>query len=122
MHYHLNLDKKSKGVIIKSPITVLLFLEFLLEQSKKRSSSDFDDDDDVVAAPVSSGGFQTMLEQFGADISKAMQVKRKRLETLTKNYMKLSENKLEQQWSVHHSQRQKLTQQYSQQVSALGLL
>lgn len=82
--------------------------------SKKRLSSDFDDDVDLVPAGT---GFQSMLEQFGTDISKAMQAKKKRLETLTKNYMKGSQHKLEQLWSTHHSQRQRLTQQYSEQVS-----
>uniref|UniRef100_A0A3P8RPJ1 Synaptonemal complex protein 3 n=1 Tax=Amphiprion percula TaxID=161767 RepID=A0A3P8RPJ1_AMPPE len=53
-----------------------------------------------------------------ADISKVLQVKRKRLECLTKNYMKGSQHKLEQRWNTHHSQRQKITQQYSEQVSA----
>ncbi|XP_020778457.2 synaptonemal complex protein 3-like [Boleophthalmus pectinirostris] len=86
--------------------------------SKKRSSSDFDDDDaDAAVVPVGTG-FQSMLEQFGSDISKAMQAKKKRLETLTNNYMKGSQHKLEQLWRTHQNQRQKLTQQYSQQVSA----
>ncbi|KAK7878190.1 hypothetical protein WMY93_031187 [Mugilogobius chulae] len=72
---------------------------------KKRPSSDFDDDDDA----------DSMLEQFGSDINKA--AKKKRLETLTSNYMKGSQHKLEQLWSTHQSQRQRLTQKYSQQVS-----
>ncbi|XP_035771289.1 uncharacterized protein LOC102795246 [Neolamprologus brichardi] len=53
-----------------------------------------------------------------ADISKVMQAKKKRLECLTKNYMKGSQHKLEQLWNNYHSQRQKMTQQYSQQVSS----
>ncbi|XP_029379814.1 synaptonemal complex protein 3 isoform X1 [Echeneis naucrates] len=61
--------------------------------------------------------FQSMLEKFGADISKVMQAKKKRLESLTKNYMKGSQHKLEQLWNNYHSQRQKMTEQYSQQVS-----
>uniref|UniRef100_A0A3Q4MDI2 Synaptonemal complex protein 3 n=1 Tax=Neolamprologus brichardi TaxID=32507 RepID=A0A3Q4MDI2_NEOBR len=52
------------------------------------------------------------------DISKVMQAKKKRLECLTKNYMKGSQHKLEQLWNNYHSQRQKMTQQYSQQVSS----
>ncbi|KAJ0022681.1 hypothetical protein NQD34_014815 [Periophthalmus magnuspinnatus] len=81
--------------------------------SKKRYSNELDDDDTV---PVGTG-FQSMLEQFGSDISKAVQAKKKRLEVLTNNYMKGSQHKLEQLWSTHQKQRQKLTQQYSQQVS-----
>lgn len=42
---------------------------------------------------------------LAADISKVMQSKRKRLECLTKNYMKGSQNKLEQLWNTYHGQR-----------------
>lgn len=44
-----------------------------------------------------------------ADISKVMQAKKKRLECLTKNYMKGSQHKLEQLWNNHHTQRFDLT-------------
>lgn len=40
-----------------------------------------------------------------ADISKVMQAKKKRLEGLTKNYMKGSQHKLEQLWNNYHGQR-----------------
>lgn len=40
-----------------------------------------------------------------ADISKVMQAKKKRLESLTKNYMKGSQHKLEQLWNNYHGQR-----------------
>lgn len=40
-----------------------------------------------------------------ADISKVMQAKKKRLECLTKNYMKGSQHKLEQLWTNYHGQR-----------------
>ncbi|KAJ0003977.1 hypothetical protein NQD34_010191 [Periophthalmus magnuspinnatus] len=54
---------------------------------------------------------------FVADISKSVQAKKKRLEALTKNYMKGSQQKLEQLWSNYHSERQKMMAQYSQQFS-----
>ncbi|XP_056308108.1 synaptonemal complex protein 3 [Danio aesculapii] len=80
--------------------------------SKKRSADTFDDElNGGVGNEV-----QTMLERFGADISKAMQTKRKRLEVLTKNSLKGSTQKLEQMWKTQQNQRQKLTQDYSQQV------
>ncbi|KAM9792746.1 synaptonemal complex protein 3 [Neosynchiropus ocellatus] len=60
----------------------------------------------------------SMLERFGADISKVMQAKKKHLEGLTKTYMKGSQQKLEQLWNHYHGQRKKMTQQYSEQVSA----
>uniref|UniRef100_A0A3Q1FT54 Synaptonemal complex protein 3 n=1 Tax=Acanthochromis polyacanthus TaxID=80966 RepID=A0A3Q1FT54_9TELE len=68
--------------------------------AKKRSAADFEQ------------------EEASSDISKVLQVKRKRLECLTKNYMKGGQHKLEQLWNTHHGQRQKITQQYSEQVSA----
>lgn len=42
---------------------------------------------------------------FPADISKAMQAKRKRLETFTKSSLKGSNQKLEQLWRTQHAQR-----------------
>ncbi|XP_070763823.1 synaptonemal complex protein 3 [Enoplosus armatus] len=82
--------------------------------AKKRPATDFEEE-----APCAVGNeVQSMLEKFGADISKVMQAKKKRLESLTKNYMKGSQHKLEQLWNNYHTQRQKMTQQYSQQVSS----
>ncbi|XP_067349467.1 synaptonemal complex protein 3 isoform X2 [Channa argus] len=83
--------------------------------AKKRPADDFEVDE---AACAVGNEVQSMLERFGADISKVMQAKKKRLECLTKSYMKGSQQKLEQLWNTYHSQRQKMTQQYSQQVSS----
>ncbi|XP_042371840.1 synaptonemal complex protein 3 [Plectropomus leopardus] len=84
------------------------------KSAKKRPAADFEEDGAMCAM---GNEVQSMLDKFGADISKVMQAKRKRLESLTKNYMKGSQHKLEQLWSTHHNQRQRMTQQYSQQVS-----
>ncbi|XP_029102115.1 synaptonemal complex protein 3 isoform X2 [Scleropages formosus] len=62
---------------------------------------------------------QSMLERFGADIGKALQAKKKRLEVVTKASLKGSNQKLEQLWKTQQGQRQKLTQDYSQQVFSL---
>ncbi|KAL1247532.1 hypothetical protein QQF64_022908 [Cirrhinus molitorella] len=101
-------DKKGSGsdddTRDETPITDKL--------TKKRSADTFDDD---LTAGVGNE-VQNMLERFGADISKAMQTKRKRLEVLTKNSLKGSTQKLEQMWKTQQNQRQKLTQDYSQQV------
>ncbi|KAF7707549.1 synaptonemal complex protein 3 isoform X2 [Silurus meridionalis] len=83
------------------------------KSAKKRSASTFEGEDLTVGA---GNEVQTMLEKFGADISKAMQAKRKRLEAFTKSSLKGSNQKIEQLWKTQHSQRQKLTQEYSQQV------
>ncbi|KAI7811995.1 synaptonemal complex protein 3 isoform X1 [Triplophysa rosa] len=81
--------------------------------AKKRSADTFDNDDLNVGV---GNEVQTMLERFGADINKAMQTKRKRLEVLTKNSLKGTTQKMEQMWKTQQNQRQKLTQEYSQQV------
>ncbi|KAL4612672.1 synaptonemal complex protein 3, partial [Arapaima gigas] len=62
---------------------------------------------------------QSMLERFGADIGKALQAKKKRLEAVTKASLKGSNQKLEQLWKAQQGQRQKLTQDYSQEVFSL---
>uniref|UniRef100_W5KQ49 Synaptonemal complex protein 3 n=1 Tax=Astyanax mexicanus TaxID=7994 RepID=W5KQ49_ASTMX len=77
---------------------------------KKRCGGSFEEDD----VGVGVNEVQTMLEKFG-DISKAMQAKRKRLETFTKSSLKGTNQKIEQLWKTQHNQ-QKLTQEYSQQV------
>ncbi|XP_068595654.1 synaptonemal complex protein 3 [Brachionichthys hirsutus] len=60
---------------------------------------------------------QTMLERFGADINKVMLAKKKRLEYLTKNYMKGTQQKVDQLWNKYYNQRKGITDQYSQQVN-----
>ncbi|XP_056272134.1 synaptonemal complex protein 3 [Pseudoliparis swirei] len=86
------------------------------KSAKKRPAAAFEEGE----GPTTAVGNEvhSMLEKFGADISKVMQNKKKRLESLTKNYMKGSQHKLEQLWNSYHGQRQKMTQQYSQQVSS----
>uniref|UniRef100_A0A3B4Z577 Synaptonemal complex protein 3 n=1 Tax=Stegastes partitus TaxID=144197 RepID=A0A3B4Z577_9TELE len=83
--------------------------------TKKRSAADFEEQGATCA--VGSAVYRFVLFLHPADISKVLQGKRKRLECLTKNYMKGSQHKLEQLWNTHHGQRQKITQQYSEQVS-----
>ncbi|KAK3564712.1 hypothetical protein QTP86_024889, partial [Hemibagrus guttatus] len=96
------------------------------KSGKKRSKSTFEENDLIVGV---GNEVQTMFEKFGAvnlcnvylnvdaaDISKVMQAKRKRLETITKSSLKGSNQKIEQLWKTQHGQRQKLTQEYSQQM------
>ncbi|XP_056138296.1 synaptonemal complex protein 3 [Lampris incognitus] len=90
---------------------------FVDKLAKKRSSAELEEE--ALDAPAVGNEVQTMLERFGADISKVMQAKRKRLESLTKNSLKGSHHKLEQLWKIQYGQRQKLTQDYSQQVSSV---
>uniref|UniRef100_A0A673A2U0 Synaptonemal complex protein 3 n=1 Tax=Sphaeramia orbicularis TaxID=375764 RepID=A0A673A2U0_9TELE len=69
--------------------------------AKKRPVADFEDEDG--ACPVGYELHHLLL--LATDISKVMQTKKKRLESLTKNYMKGSQQKLEQLWSNYHTQR-----------------
>ncbi|KAM9376235.1 synaptonemal complex protein 3 [Pholidichthys leucotaenia] len=78
--------------------------------TKKRSAADFEEGEEVKAAPFAVGRHDV------TDISKVMHAKKKRLVCLTNNYMKGSQQKLEQLWKSSHSERQKMTEQYSQQV------
>nr|XP_057932505.1 synaptonemal complex protein 3 [Doryrhamphus excisus] len=87
------------------------------KSTKKRQSAEFSEDNAACAAVGNE--VHSMLERFGADISKVMQAKRKRLESLTKTYVNGSQQKLEQLWNTYHSKRQKMTQEYSQQVSTM---
>ncbi|XP_031420900.1 synaptonemal complex protein 3 [Clupea harengus] len=80
---------------------------------KRRPGPSFEEDE---ATSGVGNEVQSMLERFGADIGKAMQAKRKRLETFTKSSLKGSNQKLEQLWRTQYAQRQKVTQDYSQQV------
>ncbi|XP_033936085.1 synaptonemal complex protein 3-like [Pseudochaenichthys georgianus] len=76
--------------------------------AKKRPAEDFDEEGATAAV---GNEVHNMLERFGgkqrcaADISKVMQAKKKRLESLTKNYMKGSQHKLETLWNSYSSQR-----------------
>ncbi|XP_075712810.1 synaptonemal complex protein 3 isoform X3 [Rhinoderma darwinii] len=65
------------------------------------------------------GEVQHMLERFGADISKALLAKRKRLEMYTKTSLKTSNQKIEHVWKTQQDQRQKMNNEYSQQFKAL---
>ncbi|XP_019370922.1 PREDICTED: synaptonemal complex protein 3 isoform X3 [Gavialis gangeticus] len=65
------------------------------------------------------GEVQNMLERFGADINKALQAKKKRLEMYTKASLKTSNQKIEHVWKTQQEQRQKLNHEYSQQFLTL---
>ncbi|KAE8606262.1 hypothetical protein XENTR_v10010650 [Xenopus tropicalis] len=84
---------------------------------KKRPSSSLSNqgaDNDYMGDEV-----QNMLGRFGADISKALMAKRKRLETYTKASLKTSNQKIENVWKTQQDDRQKLSSEYSQQFGDL---
>ncbi|XP_077328343.1 synaptonemal complex protein 3 [Lithobates pipiens] len=88
----------------------------LEKHGKKRPASVTDQgiDEEHVGGEV-----QNMLERFGADISKALLAKRKRLEMYTKASLKTSSQKIEHVWKTQQEQRQKLSNEYSQQFQAI---
>ncbi|XP_015423067.1 PREDICTED: synaptonemal complex protein 3 [Myotis davidii] len=65
------------------------------------------------------GEVQNMLERFGANISNALNTKKKRLALYTKISLKTSNQKIEHIWKTQQEQRQKLSQEYSQQFLTL---
>ncbi|XP_077405942.1 synaptonemal complex protein 3-like [Vanacampus margaritifer] len=83
---------------------------------RKRAAADFKDEDAAIAV---GSKVNNMLECFGADINKLMLTKRKRLESLTKICMNGGQQKMEQTWNNYHKQRQKMTQECSQQLSSV---
>ncbi|XP_061533145.1 synaptonemal complex protein 3 [Phycodurus eques] len=83
---------------------------------RKRAAADFKHEETAVAV---GSEVHNMLERFGADINKVMLTKRKRLESLTKTYMNGGQQKMEQLWNNYHKQRQKMTQDCSQQLSSV---
>ncbi|XP_053440496.1 synaptonemal complex protein 3 [Nycticebus coucang] len=65
------------------------------------------------------GVVQNMLEGFGANVNKILNAKKKRLEMYTEASFKSSYQKFENVWKSQQEQRQKLSQEYSQQFLTL---
>ncbi|XP_064635061.1 synaptonemal complex protein 3-like [Lineus longissimus] len=59
---------------------------------------------------------QKMLDSFGADVSKTLVSKRKRLEQYTQSTIKTSNRRIEDIWKVQQNERQKLNVEYCKQV------
>ncbi|XP_061659786.1 synaptonemal complex protein 3-like isoform X4 [Syngnathoides biaculeatus] len=85
---------------------------------RKRAAHEFNDEETAVDV---GSEIDNMLECFEVDINNVMLAKRKRLESLTKNYMKAGQQKMEQLWNKSHKQRQKMMQPFSQQLSSVLL-
>nr|AGL11962.1 synaptonemal complex protein 3 [Nodipecten subnodosus] len=62
---------------------------------------------------------QKMLECFGADITKTLVNKRKRLEQFTQNSLKASNKKVEEIWKMQQLERGKLHTEYCRQVNTV---
>ncbi|CAL1537652.1 unnamed protein product [Lymnaea stagnalis] len=62
---------------------------------------------------------QKMLEGFGADISKTLSHKKKRMEQLTQNSLKNANKKVEEIWKTQQLVRTKLQEEFSKQINAV---
>ncbi|BFZ04154.1 hypothetical protein BsWGS_07193 [Bradybaena similaris] len=62
---------------------------------------------------------QKMLEGFGADISKTLSNKRKRMEQLTQASLKNTNKKVEEVWRTQQQARNKLQDEFSKQVNSV---
>lgn len=84
---------------------------------KKRSSSSFELEEDETQDYGNE--MQKMLECFGADISKTLMGKRKRLEQFTQISLKNSNKRVEEIWKSQQTERQKLNEEFHRQVSGV---
>nr|XP_011448015.2 synaptonemal complex protein 3 [Crassostrea gigas] len=109
--HKLNLDNDEPGTD-NSPTSSPLRGETPLvpRQGKKRENENCDE---------FSSEMQKMLECFGADISKTLVNKRKRLEQYTQNSLKSSTKKVEDIWKMQQTERQKLQDEYVRQVGTV---
>uniref|UniRef100_A0A3P8ZFR9 XLR/SYCP3/FAM9 domain-containing protein n=1 Tax=Esox lucius TaxID=8010 RepID=A0A3P8ZFR9_ESOLU len=88
-----------------------------LRGGKPLSEPDDDEDDDI---DITKGrDMITMLDRFGADINKAFQAKRKRLEIFTKSSVKSSHQRIEQLWKFQQRDRNKVKEEYSVQFNTV---
>ncbi|XP_078667701.1 synaptonemal complex protein 3-like isoform X1 [Branchiostoma floridae x Branchiostoma belcheri] len=91
-------------------------------KSKKRSYLDEEEEEEEqTAGPEANfgGEMKNLLESFGADISKTLSAKRKRLEMFTQSAVKASNHKVENTWMAQHSERTKLSGEYQTQVQTV---
>ncbi|XP_033751590.1 synaptonemal complex protein 3-like [Pecten maximus] len=79
-------------------------------QGKKRTAEDHGEFNNEM---------QKMLECFGADITKTLVNKRKRLEQFTQNSLKSSNKKVEEIWKMQQLERGKLHTEYCRQVNTV---
>lgn len=82
--------------------------------SSKKRGVEVDDD------PANfSNEMQRMLDGFGADISKTLCQKKKRVESFTASSLKNTNKKVEELWNTQHQARSKLQEEFGRQVNAV---
>lgn len=121
-------SRKGKNVCQGNSLSVKLGVVSADEEQLQESpTSGCSDDDQTITKPTKrihnegevkdfSSEMQKMLECFGADISKTLTAKRKRLEAYTQNSLKTSNRKVEEFWKNQHADRKKLTDEFKQQI------
>jgi len=63
------------------------------------------------------GEMQKLFTSFGADVSKNLETKRKRLESLTQSSFETNNKKIDDLWKVQLLERSKLNQEFKKQVT-----
>jgi len=83
--------------------------------SCKKRTMEVDDDESANF----SNEMQKMLDGFGADISKTLSQKKKRVESFTATSLKNTNKKVEELWNSQHQARSKLQEEFGRQVYAV---
>uniref|UniRef100_A0A8C4Q6R2 Synaptonemal complex protein 3 n=1 Tax=Eptatretus burgeri TaxID=7764 RepID=A0A8C4Q6R2_EPTBU len=89
------------------------------KQGKQRAQTSLGTAEPVEEAGLDSNygnNMQTMLEQFGVDVTKALQVKKKRMEQFTRSSVKNSSQRFEQVWKAQQGERQTLSDEFGKQI------
>ncbi|GFO00115.1 synaptonemal complex protein 3 [Plakobranchus ocellatus] len=85
-----------------------------VSSGKKRQAADVDYDPSDFSHEM-----QKMLDGFGADISKTLSHKKKRMEQLTQSSLKSTNKKVEEIWRNQQQARGKLQDEFSKQINAV---
>uniref|UniRef100_UPI0035900DCC synaptonemal complex protein 3-like n=1 Tax=Myxine glutinosa TaxID=7769 RepID=UPI0035900DCC len=92
------------------------------KQGKQRAQTSLGNAGPVEEAGIDTNygnNMQTMLEQFGVDVTKALQAKRKRMEQFTRSSVKNNSQRFEQVWKTQQGERQTLGDEYGKQIGTV---
>ena len=80
------------------------------------SDEESDSEENVREAPSTDVEMQNLLSSFGADITKTLAAKRKRLQTFTQASLKTSNKKYDDVFKQQLDERNKLTEEFTKQI------
>lgn len=92
------------------------------KRSTTRDSSDDDSEHEQSAAKIEPGAeveMTSLLNSFGADISKTLSAKRKRLATFTSASLKTSNRKYEELFENQQVEREKMNDEFGKQIGSV---